>query len=105
MVGRLRTSITVIANVTVVEGIARVESIMLSDWGIFTQMVDLTTTHSLVYVPWLTRMIAKRLTRIARGVARDVMGRVSRVLTRLAGIAKRLTLMRVIVDNFMLRFP
>jgi hypothetical protein len=69
---RLQTRITGIAKVTVIEGITRVESITLNDWRIFTQMMDFTTTHSLVHVPWLTRMTAKRLMRVTQDVTRGV---------------------------------
>jgi hypothetical protein len=87
IVARLQTGIAVIVRVMVVEDITGVESIMLNHRTFIMQM-NFTTVHGVIHVPWLTRMTAKRL----MSVIKDI----TRVMTRLMGVAKRATLAKVI---------
>jgi hypothetical protein len=95
IVVRLQTSVAVIVRVTVVQDITREESITLDHRSLFT------TSHGIMHVPWLTRMAMKRLMSIVEGITWVMMGGISNVIedliTRLVGIVKRTTLVKVVV--------
>ncbi|KAG1748020.1 hypothetical protein EDD22DRAFT_851040 [Suillus occidentalis] len=89
------TSVAVIVRVTVVQDITREESITLDYRSLFT------TSHGIMHVPWLMRMAMKRLMSVTEGIMWVMMGGILNVIedliTRLAEIVKRTTLMKVIM--------
>jgi hypothetical protein len=95
----------VIVRVTVVQDITREVSITLDRRSLFT------TSHGIMHVPWLTRMGTKRLTSVTEGITWVVMGSISNIIedlmTRLAGIAKRTPLVKVVArvrDDLLMTF-